>query len=26
SPQREGFEVSFSDFSIGPPIPRELHD
>ncbi|MER9681120.1 DUF1349 domain-containing protein [Mesorhizobium sp. M0184] len=26
SPQREGFEVTFSDFSIGPPISRELHD
>ncbi|MBZ9676474.1 DUF1349 domain-containing protein [Mesorhizobium sp. ES1-1] len=26
SPQREGFEVSFSGFSIGPPISRELHD
>ena len=26
SPQREGFEVTFSDFSIGPPIARELHD
>ncbi|CAN7281418.1 DUF1349 domain-containing protein [Mesorhizobium sp. LjNodule214] len=26
SPQREGFEVTFVDFSIGPPISRELHD
>ncbi|TIN69289.1 MAG: DUF1349 domain-containing protein, partial [Mesorhizobium sp.] len=26
SPQREGFEVTFSDFSLGPPISRELHD
>ncbi|CDX26583.1 Regulation of enolase protein 1 [Mesorhizobium sp. ORS 3324] len=26
SPQREGFEVTFSDFAIGPPIARELHD
>lgn len=26
SPQREGFKVSFRDFSIGPPISRELHD
>jgi regulation of enolase protein 1 (concanavalin A-like superfamily) len=26
SPQREGFEVTFSDFSIGPAISRELHD
>ncbi|RWM27433.1 DUF1349 domain-containing protein [Mesorhizobium sp.] len=25
SPQREGFEVSFSDFVIGPPVSRELH-
>ncbi|RWM41135.1 DUF1349 domain-containing protein [Mesorhizobium sp.] len=25
SPQREGFEVSFSDFVVGPPISRELH-
>ncbi|WFP63267.1 DUF1349 domain-containing protein [Mesorhizobium sp. WSM4904] len=26
SPQREGFEASFSDFVAGPPISRELHD
>ncbi|WP_292426392.1 DUF1349 domain-containing protein [Mesorhizobium sp.] len=26
SPQREGFEVTFSDFVLGPPISRELHD
>ena len=26
SPQREGFEVTFSGFSVGPPISRELHD
>jgi regulation of enolase protein 1 (concanavalin A-like superfamily) len=26
SPQREGFEVTFADFSVGPPIARELHD
>jgi len=26
SPQREGFEVTFSDFSVGPAIPRDLHD
>ena len=26
SPQREGFEVTFSDFSVGPPIARDLHD
>ena len=26
SPQREGFDVTFSGFSIGPPISRELHD
>ncbi|QPC89346.1 DUF1349 domain-containing protein [Mesorhizobium sp. INR15] len=26
SPQREGFEVTFTDFEIGPPISRELHD
>ncbi|RWP68676.1 DUF1349 domain-containing protein [Mesorhizobium sp.] len=26
SPQREGFEVTFSDFSVGPAISRELHD
>jgi uncharacterized protein len=25
SPQREGFEVTFSDFTIGPPIDRTLH-
>jgi len=25
SPQREGFEVTFSGFSVGPPISRELH-
>ncbi|UCI07741.1 DUF1349 domain-containing protein [Mesorhizobium sp. B1-1-8] len=26
SPQREGFEVTFSDFAVGPAISRELHD
>jgi hypothetical protein len=26
SPQREGFEVTFSDFAIGPAISRDLHD
>lgn len=26
SPQREGFEVTFSDFSVGPAISKELHD
>ncbi len=26
SPQREGFEASFCDFTVGPPISRELHD
>ena len=26
SPQREGFEVTFTDFSVGPAIPRDLHD
>ncbi|MET2829133.1 DUF1349 domain-containing protein [Mesorhizobium shangrilense] len=26
SPQREGFEVTFADFSVGPPISRDLHD
>jgi uncharacterized protein len=26
SPQREGFEVAFTDFVIGPPISKELHD
>ncbi|SJM29312.1 hypothetical protein BQ8482_111242 [Mesorhizobium delmotii] len=25
SPQREGFEITFSDFSVGPAISRELH-
>ena len=25
SPQRAGFEVSFHDLRIGPPIPAELH-
>ncbi|RWB23162.1 MAG: DUF1349 domain-containing protein [Mesorhizobium sp.] len=25
SPQREGFEVTFSDFVVAPPIPRDLH-
>lgn len=25
SPEREGFEVSFRDFEIGPPIDRALH-
>ncbi|WP_192251060.1 DUF1349 domain-containing protein [Mesorhizobium silamurunense] len=26
SPQREGLEVTFSDFVVGPPIARDLHD
>jgi uncharacterized protein len=26
SPERAGFEVVFSDFSIGPPISRNLHE
>jgi uncharacterized protein len=26
SPEREGFEVTFRDFTIGAPIARELHD
>lgn len=26
SPQRAGFEVAFTDFVIGPPISKELHD
>ncbi|TPK97092.1 MULTISPECIES: DUF1349 domain-containing protein [unclassified Mesorhizobium] len=25
SPQREGFEATFSGFTIGPPISRDLH-
>lgn len=25
SPEREGFEVTFSDFTIGEPISRDLH-
>jgi regulation of enolase protein 1 (concanavalin A-like superfamily) len=25
SPEREGFEVTFRDFEIGPPIARALH-
>jgi hypothetical protein len=25
SPEREGFEVTFRDFEIGPPIDRALH-
>ncbi len=25
SPEREGFEVTFRDFKIGPPIDRALH-
>jgi regulation of enolase protein 1 (concanavalin A-like superfamily) len=25
SPEREGFEVTFHDFEIGPPIDRTLH-
>lgn len=25
SPQREGFEVTFSEFSVGPPISKNLH-
>ncbi|RUW34751.1 MULTISPECIES: DUF1349 domain-containing protein [unclassified Mesorhizobium] len=25
SPQREGFEVTFTDFVVGSPISRELH-
>jgi len=26
SPQREGFDVTFTGFTVGPPITRELHD
>ena len=26
SPQRAGFEVTFSDFTVGPAISRDLHD
>lgn len=26
SPEREGFEVTFADFTIGPPVARQLHD
>jgi regulation of enolase protein 1 (concanavalin A-like superfamily) len=26
SPEREGFEVTFKDFVVGPPISRQLHD
>lgn len=26
SPQREGFEATFSGFVVGPPIARDLHD
>lgn len=26
SPEREGFEAMFSDFEVGPPIARALHD
>ncbi|MFO0344798.1 MAG: DUF1349 domain-containing protein [Labrys sp. (in: a-proteobacteria)] len=26
SPEREGFEVTFSDFRVGPPIDRTLHE
>jgi uncharacterized protein len=26
SPERAGFEVVFSDFSLGPPISRNLHE
>lgn len=26
SPQRAGFEASFKDIAVGPPIPRQLHD
>jgi regulation of enolase protein 1 (concanavalin A-like superfamily) len=26
SPEREGFEVTFRDFSVGPAIPRTLHE
>ncbi len=26
SPECEGFEATFSDIAIGPPIPRQLHD
>jgi regulation of enolase protein 1 (concanavalin A-like superfamily) len=26
SPQREGFEVTFADFTVGPAISRDLHD
>jgi regulation of enolase protein 1 (concanavalin A-like superfamily) len=25
SPQREGFEVEFSDFRLGPPLTRDIH-
>jgi hypothetical protein len=26
TPEREGFEVEFKDFNVGPAIPRALHD
>ena len=26
SPERAGFKAEFSDFKLGSPIPRELHD
>ena len=25
SPQREGFEVEFTDFRLGPPLSRDIH-
>ena len=26
TPEREGLRVRFADFTVGPPIPRALHD
>jgi regulation of enolase protein 1 (concanavalin A-like superfamily) len=26
TPQRAGLEVTFSDFTVGPPLARDLHD
>lgn len=26
SPERRGFQASFRDIRVGPPIPRQLHD
>ena len=26
SPERAGFEVTFSDYTCGPAIPRALHE